>query len=233
MSTTGPTVSVVVAVRDGARYVSAALDSILGQTCPPTEVVVVDDGSRDATAEVLAAYGDPVRVVAQPPVGYGGALTRGVREARGELVAFCDADDLWAPGKQEHQLACLAEDPGCAVVGGQARQFVSPDAGDAVQRARLDLRPRAASLLGTLLVWRDQFDRVGTFDHAMRAGAAVDWVGRARRLGLRFRAVDEVVLLRRVHDDNLDAVHADAVLDGLLRALRAQRRRHRDVAEPR
>ncbi len=224
-----PTVSVVVPVRDGARYLAAALDSVLGQTTPPTEVVAVDDGSRDATPEVLAGYGAPVHVVRQSSLGLAAALNRGLQEATGELIGFCDADDLWAPAKQERQLACLSRDADCAGVGGLIVQFVSPDARDVTGNLRVDPRPTAAALLGSLLLRRAQVDRVGTFERSMSFAVTVDWIARARLLGLRLVTLDEVVLLRRVHTENMTVASPEEERHGLIRALRAQRRRHRDA----
>jgi glycosyltransferase involved in cell wall biosynthesis len=92
-----PRVSVVVPAYQAASTIGAAVSTILTQTYTDFEVVVVDDGSTDATGEIARAHREPVRVVRQDNAGVAVARNRGIAEARGELVAFCDADDLWFP----------------------------------------------------------------------------------------------------------------------------------------
>jgi glycosyltransferase involved in cell wall biosynthesis len=90
-------VSVVVPAYDAQTTVGAAISSALWQTYRDVEVVVVDDGSHDATGAIAGAFGEPVRVVRQENAGVAAARNRGIAEARGELIAFCDADDVWLP----------------------------------------------------------------------------------------------------------------------------------------
>jgi glycosyltransferase involved in cell wall biosynthesis len=98
-------VSVVVPCYNGAAFLRETLTSVLAQTHPVLEVIVVDDGSTDGSAEVAASLGPPVRVIRQPNQGESVARNRGVRESRGEWVAFLDADDAWLPHRIEAQLA--------------------------------------------------------------------------------------------------------------------------------
>ncbi len=103
-------ISVVIPSFNRAPLITATVESILAQTLPPLEIVVVDDGSSDDTAAVCARL--PVRYVPQANTGLPGARNRGIREARGEWIAFCDSDDLWHPRKLELQVAALAAFPG-------------------------------------------------------------------------------------------------------------------------
>ena len=110
-------VSVVTASYNMGGYIAETLDALLGQDYPHVESIVVDDGSTDDTARVLERYaGDPrVRVVRQANAGQTVAKNHGIREARGEFIAFCDADDTWRPDKLSRQLPRFA-DPRVAVV---------------------------------------------------------------------------------------------------------------------
>src|SRR5262249_25220663 len=90
-----PLVSVVIATYNSSRFIAQAVQSVLEQTYRPVEIVVVDDGSNDDTAEVLACYRDRVRYVYQDNRGPAAARNRGIAEANGELLAFLDADDQW------------------------------------------------------------------------------------------------------------------------------------------
>jgi glycosyltransferase involved in cell wall biosynthesis len=103
MSST-PSVSVVMPAYNSERHIRESIDSVLAQSHRDLELIVVDDGSRDGTAGVLASYGDRIRVITQPNEGSGAACNHGVREARGEWIALLDSDDLWLPQKLERQL---------------------------------------------------------------------------------------------------------------------------------
>ena len=88
-----PRVSVVSAVRNGERYLSEALESVMGQTLPPDEVLVIDDGSTDATADIARSCG--ARVMPRRGRGVSDARNTGIAECRGDLIAFIDHDDVW------------------------------------------------------------------------------------------------------------------------------------------
>jgi glycosyltransferase involved in cell wall biosynthesis len=119
----GPTISVVVPAYNEERYIAEALDAILAQTRAPLEVIVVDDGSTDGTREVVTRYADHVRLIRQENRGCPGAFDTGFREASGEFVALCPADDLWEPHKLEWQQHELAAHPRVDVIFGAAERF--------------------------------------------------------------------------------------------------------------
>lgn len=96
-----PEITVVIPTYNRADMLPEAIDSALGQSAPPLEVIVVDDGSEDATPELCGRYGPPVRYIRQENAGVSAARNHGVREARGSVVAFLDSDDAWEPGKLE------------------------------------------------------------------------------------------------------------------------------------
>jgi len=116
---TGPLVSVVLAVHDGEAYLAAAIESVLGQTYSNLELIVVDDGSRDASAALAASYTDRrVRVVRnERNLGLVASLNRGIELAGGEFIARMDADDVAAPQRLELQVRRMTGDPGLAVLG--------------------------------------------------------------------------------------------------------------------
>jgi glycosyltransferase involved in cell wall biosynthesis len=100
-----PRISGVIPVRDRAGLVGRAIDSVLAQEGPSFELIVVDDGSCDATPAVLSGYGERIVAVRQDPTGRSAARNAGIERARGEWIAFLDSDDAWLPGKLERQLA--------------------------------------------------------------------------------------------------------------------------------
>jgi glycosyltransferase involved in cell wall biosynthesis len=101
------TVSVVIPSYNRAHLIEPTVRSVLAQTHAPLEVLIVDDGSTDDTEAVCARLPAPVRYIKQRNTGLPGARNRGIQEARGEWIAFCDSDDLWHPRKLEIQLAAL------------------------------------------------------------------------------------------------------------------------------
>ena len=100
----GAKISVVIPCYNGGRFLGETLTSVMHQTYPAYEVLVIDDGSTDDSAAIAESYGPPVRVIRQPNRGESIARNRGIEEARGEWVAFLDADDLWSPTKLQQQL---------------------------------------------------------------------------------------------------------------------------------
>jgi glycosyltransferase involved in cell wall biosynthesis len=111
-----PRISVVIPCYNGQAFIGETLASVLGQTYAPFEVLVIDDGSTDNSAAVAAAQGPPVRVVSQKNQGESVARNRGLDEARGDWVAFLDADDLWKSEKLARQVELIASTPGVVCV---------------------------------------------------------------------------------------------------------------------
>lgn len=104
-------VSVVIPAWNSAATLGRAIDSVLAQTWPALEIIVVDDGSEDATGAVLAGYGARIRVIRQANAGPSAARNRGIREASGDYLAFLDADDYWLPEKLARQAELLDARP--------------------------------------------------------------------------------------------------------------------------
>jgi glycosyltransferase involved in cell wall biosynthesis len=223
-------VSAIVAVRDGERYIAEALESILGQSTPPGEVVVVDDGSTDATQAALEPFAGQLRIVRQAPAGVAAALNCGIATSTGELLAFLDADDVWAPTSLECRLSRLAATDKPEAVFGQLAQYVSPDLGpEATGSFRFDPEPARVTMFQTMLIRRTAFDRVGPLATDYVIGANIDWMSRARAAGLRAAHVPEVVAWRRIHGANLGVMERERQTVDLVRAVRAHRRRNRST----
>lgn len=203
-SAPSPVVTCVVPVYNGARYVSDALYSILAQRHRPIDVIAVDDGSTDTSPHILASFGDAIRVVAQANAGPASARNAGVRAARGEFIAFLDQDDRWHHDKLTRQVAHLAEHPAVDVVVAHVESVWEGRNEDAVRRAD---QPRGGTVPGylssTMLARRQVFDRVGGFDHAYRFADSLDWFARAAELGVVVHLMPDVLLVHRVHGDNL------------------------------
>ena len=199
-----PLVSVVVPVYNRAAYVGEAIESALAQTLPVHELIVVDDGSSDASVEVVERYARPeLRVLHQAHAGIGAARNRGLAAATGELIAFLDSDDLWERDKLALQVAALRESEAVQLVFGQLIEFLSPDrAADLGGSLRVTADPVPGRCATTLLARRGAVERLGPFDERLRVGEFIDWMARAADLGLESLMLGAVVARRRIHGGN-------------------------------
>jgi glycosyltransferase involved in cell wall biosynthesis len=152
-ATPAPAVSILTPAYDVARFVGAAVDSVLAQDFPDWEMIVVDDGSRDGTAAVVAERRDPrIRLIAQENAGVSAARSRAMAEARGEAILFLDADDWLAPDALTRLLAALARAPeAVGAYGGYAVMAEDARPDDAPLRRKAGPFP-SGDLLETLLV---------------------------------------------------------------------------------
>jgi glycosyltransferase involved in cell wall biosynthesis len=211
---TEPTVSVVMPVRDGARFLGEAITSVLDQTHPAVELIVVDDGSRDDSAEIARSYRERLVFVSEPPRGASAARNRGVELATGEFLSFIDADDLWPPTRLAVLLDAFRRRPEPDLAFG--RMLFFPGDGE----------PVTALMGSALLLRRSLFNRVGGLAPEWRVGEFMDWFLRARELGVKEVHIDDVVVHRRVHPDSLTAAGPDSLRDyvRILQASLARRR---------
>jgi glycosyltransferase involved in cell wall biosynthesis len=137
-----PTVTTIIPAYRAAHTIARALDSALAQTCPPAEILVIDDGSPDDLAGAVRPYGSRVTLLRKPNGGAASARNLGLDRARGDLVAFLDADDHWEPHKLERQLAVFHRHPEVGLVcgrwftqePGQPRVAPTPDADEDCDR---------------------------------------------------------------------------------------------------
>ncbi|MCC7163913.1 MAG: glycosyltransferase family 2 protein [Anaerolineae bacterium] len=193
-----PLVSVIVPVYNGEIFLAAALDSIVAQTYRPLEIIVIDDGSTDGSASIAQTY-DLVRYTFQTHSGLSAALNQGISLARADYFAFLDADDLWAETKLEKQMTRLLTDPALDMVFAHVREF----RGDAANDPNACYTPTEGYSKGTLVVRRASFFRVGLFDTRYRVGDFIDWYIRATELKLESEMLKDVLLERRLHENNM------------------------------
>lgn len=207
-----PTISVVIPTYNHARFLAQAIESALAQTLAPHEVIVVDDGSTDATTEVLSRFGTIIRVIRQHNSGVSMARNAGAFAATGEYLAFLDADDEWLPGKLEKQLWCFACDPKLGLVHCGVEEINAEGVTLGYRRDGLagDVLPefllfRRSIILGGgsgVLIPRGVFDKVAGFDG--RLSTAADW-DLYCRIAARYRVgfAPEVLLRYRLHGSNM------------------------------
>lgn len=228
-----PRVSVVVATNRGGPFLAEAVASVLAQTYPAVELVVVDDGSPDPDALRRIVEGVPVgagaprpRVVRRAPSGVSAARNAGVRETTGDLVAFLDDDDRWHPERLRKHVEVMAAQPDAVVsycamrtVDAEGAELVAADQRPAPDRRAVIRGPGV--MLPNLVIRRETFDAVEGFDPAYRQGEDLDLVLAAAAHG-PFAFVDDVLVDYRYHATNTTRSHRD-----LATGLRTILRRHR------
>ncbi len=193
----------IVPVYDREHLIAEALTSVLAQSLSTLDVIVVDDGSTDATPDVVRGFGDAVRYVRQDHAGISAARNRGLAAACGRVVAFLDSDDVWVDGMLASAVRHLEAGSEQAAVHGRAEIIRLPDAGDHRPRFREDAEPLYRPLLGSMVFRRECFERVGDFDEAMQRSEDLDWLNRAAELGIVPARIDELWLRYRVHASNI------------------------------
>jgi glycosyltransferase involved in cell wall biosynthesis len=220
----GLLVSVVMPAFDEEAFIAEALESVLSQTYAPYEVVVVDDGSTDRTGEIAQAYG--VTLVCQEHRGESAARNAGVGVARGEYWTVFDADDVMPPERLQRQVAELERRPELGMVLGLTEAFVTPgEPRPPHWNPAWDDGP-FTGCAGTMLARRELFALVGPYDEKLGMAPDLDWIVRARDLGIAAANVDALALRYRIHPGNASADRpaVSAAMLGVLRESLARRR---------
>jgi len=225
-----PGISVIVPAYNVAGYVAEAFASIAAQSVAVEEIVAVDDGSTDGTAQWLhaAARADRrVRLLVSDRLGPGGARNAGLAAASQPVIAFLDADDVWPRRKLEQQLERLAAADRPDVVAGMAQRCSAIDPGTLLPAATVGAAEPTANL-GAYLFRRQVFDAVGRFEAALVYCEDVDLMFRVREAGLRVAVMREVALYYRIRPGSLTQTADSEVRkerDALLALRRSIRRR--------
>jgi len=217
-----PTISVVIPCYNAEKYISAAINSVLVQNWPGVDIIVVDDGSKDDSAQVVRETFPAVKLVCQANQGVAVARNTGISQADGEWIAFLDADDIWLPGKLSHQWTQLEANPGVRMNYTAWQVWASSDPAptasfiEQLQSQTNDIRTWSGAsgwvylnLLIDCVVWtstvlahRSVFEEVGSFDATLRIGEDYDLWLRASRVTQILR-VPQPLALYRTHPASL------------------------------
>jgi glycosyltransferase involved in cell wall biosynthesis len=226
-----PAVTAVIPVHNGEAYLAEAIESVLAQSRPCEQVIVVDNASTDGSADLARGFGSEVEVVSEPRRGIGFARNAGLRAARGDYVGFLDADDLWAPAKIAVQLAAVEADPELQLVFGQVQQFVSPDLGaEGAAALPVPAGPQPGLYLGAMLADRAAFETIGPWPEDVKVSDGLTFLLRARELGLKQAMPAETVTLRRLHGEN-HSIHNRGERTEFARMLKRSLDRRREGVE--
>lgn len=207
-------VSAIVSVYNGEMHLAETIESVISQSYPRMEIIIIDDGSTDGSGKVAQGFVPSVRYYYQPNGGIAAAWNRGIGLAAGDFIAFNGADDLWTSDKIRSQMDVFRRDSTLDIVFGHVKQFHSPELTDEEKRKIRcpdELMPGVSA--GTMLIKRESFFLVGLFDTTWRRGIFNDWYMRATELGLRTHMMPGLLMWRRLHRANHGIVNRDKSVD--------------------
>ena len=196
-------ISAIIPVYNCERYLAEAIESVQAQTYRPVEVIIIDDGSTDRTAEVALRYESEITYFYQPNAGSSAARNQGVRLSHGSYLAFHDADDTWIKNKLALQIQVFHDDPQVDAVFGHVKQFYSPDLDEDTRKRIVCPENLMPGYLSTaMLVKREAFFHVGFFQTRWEIGEDMNWFIRAREIGLKMVMLPDLLYYRRLHAEN-------------------------------
>lgn len=225
-------ISVIIPVYNGECYVAEAIDSVLNQTYKNIELIVIDDGSTDGTAAIVKNY-ENIIYFYQENRGLGAARNQGVDLAKGEYLAFLDADDYWLPEKLEQQLAQLSKATTLSLAFCYMEQFVCPKL-SLVDAANIKLTHKILPGYSgcAILLSRRVFLLVGKFIETREVGEFVEWFGRAQDKKINVVMLPDILVMRRLHNNNMGRQKEKYSPQGYLSILKSTlERRRREHAE--
>lgn len=198
-----PLISVIIPVYNGDKFLKETVQSILNQTISDYEIIVIDDGSTDSTAEVAQSI-DKVRYFFQEKSGVGIARNYGIAKSKGSIIAFQDSDDIALPTRLEEQLAEFQKNSDLGALYSYIQNFLS----DSVEKP--EWLPQSQletelSCYGTcaLMARKEVFNVVGAFNPDYHAAEDLEWLMRVKDANIRVEMLRKVLIKRRVHANNL------------------------------
>ena len=203
-------VSVLIPVYNGEKYIAAAIESVLAQTYRDFELIVVDDGSADASFEAASAFPEAV-CFRKAHEGVAAARNFALGKASGEYIAFIDADDLWTPDKLEKQMAYLAANPSCRIVFCRYKNFADAGEESLTPAQRKLFEKEIDYCLTAACIRKDLFAEYGDFRTGVAYAEDTEWMARVIMGGVDVsHRIDEFLYLRRIHENNITLAHYGA-----------------------
>ena len=216
--------SVIIPVYNGSQYLATTLESVLAQTYPLHEIIVIDDGSTDSSPDILRSYGDRLRVTRQDNQGVAVARNAGLRQASGDVITFLDQDDVRPARRTAVLVEALQSNPDALLAVGQTEVLYErkrpPSPLDNFGIAVREF------YVGSLCIRKELFERLGPFHTGLGYADDVDFFMRRREANIKTVYVDDVTLQYRLHENNTSS-NREVTNTNLISALRESLRRRR------
>ncbi len=226
-----PLVSVILPVYNGEKFLANAIKRIQQENYKPLEILVINDGSTDRTAAIMAEFQDEIRSFHQENQGPAAARNYGLRMAQGEFYAFFDVDDLWVEGLFEQMLDQLLKDQNAEIIQGLIQQVLLTESttsqnhiSDSDANQDIPDKPYRFINLTSALYRKSAFEKVGILDESLMTGEDLDWFFRAWEHRIRKIDIDEVFLIYRKHKTNITR-DTQLVRSGIVRSYKKRRDR--------
>lgn len=197
-----PLVSVIIAVKNGERFIDSAVKSVLAQNYEPLEILIVDGNSTDKTLDIVRSFQN-IKIVSQTAKGIANAYNTGIKQAKGDFIAFLSHDDFWTEGKLKTQIELMSGSPELLFTVGRVKFFLD-DKNYIPNGFRSELLEgdHVGFIMETLVARPEVFDLVGFFDENLAISEDVDWFSRAKDLQAASAVVQAPLLSKRIHDSN-------------------------------
>jgi hypothetical protein len=196
-----PLVSVIIPVFNGEDFIADAINNVLAQKYPALEIIVVDDGSTDATSEIVSKFPTDIRYFRQENGGPASARNRGIRDASGEFLVFLDVDDLWPENNLNILVDQMLREPEMQVITGYA-QLMQKNADGEYDLVGSPMES-FSYYIGAAIYRKIVFSKVGLFDPSLKFGEDTDWYTRAEELKVSMKRSEEITLFVRRHGKNV------------------------------
>ncbi len=195
-------ISVIIPYFNAGAFIEKALTSIRKQYYDHIEIVLIDDGSTDGIADRIKEWGENIIFLRQDNKGPAAARNLGIKHAKGDFIAFLDADDLWPEDKIKMQLERFQMDATADIITGRI-QYSKLEGAEDVDLALAEDNTLINVHLGAALIRRQVFEDVGLFDETLRFSEDHDWFLRAREAGMKIIVMNKVTLIYQLHAGNM------------------------------
>jgi len=223
-NTSDYTVSTIIPMYNAEAFIREAIESILIQTYPVSEIIVVDDGSTDKCADIVREYKN-ITLLSKAHTGIYETMNYGLQNVTGDFITFLDADDRWLPGKISKQLDILLNNTGYDMVFGYAERFQMIMTDNKLYERAIDILP-GTSVQGGIFT-KKIFDTVGKFTVDTNKHGFIDWYARAVEMGFKMIIDNTVVFQRRIHHSNEGIINKEQQKKSYFNAIKAALDRRR------
>lgn len=215
-----PLVTVIIPVYNGGKFLEEALQSVFDQTYQNIEIVVVDDGSTDNTAEIAQSFSQ-VHYIYQENQGVSVARNTAISRAGGEYIAFLDADDIWMPDKLSIQIEYMLGNPEFRITTTDKTNFLEPGTQLPNHLKQIDnWESMEENIPSMMMVHHSVFKEIGYYSPDYKASEDTEWIWRAMDAKIPIKKIEKNLVRRRLHGSNLSWVMVKDHKANLMRILR-------------